>query len=121
MPENCDLTHFQPKPTPATLCEDSYHQSQDIIKFTFSSVKEVSSTEDFIECVKTNMNKVVPSPTMMCFYVGFEPKNLVSLKEYEEEILSEGYRKNADGEYIKKTGTEVSRAEVARIKAQLEA
>lgn len=102
MPANCDLSNFEPIDTPGTDCDDHYNESQDLIEYTFETVKEISPTEDFIKCVKERMEIVTPNPKTMCFYVGFRPNNIVPLSTYEEKFLENGYVKVGDS-YEKKS------------------
>lgn len=97
VPSNCDLTKFEPVPTPATECEDHYQQSQDFINFVFETSKDVSPTQDFIECVREKVEIIEPNPLTMCFYVGFRPENIVPLEVYETKLSERGFVKNAEG------------------------
>lgn len=111
MPKKCDLSNFEPIKTPAVECEDHYKESQVLIEYTMDSVKNVSQTEDFIECVREHFEVVVPNPKSMCYFVGFRPDNIVPLEDLEQKLLDEGYEKIGD-EYVKKSLLETNIAQV---------
>lgn len=113
MPKSCDLTKFEPEPTPSKICEDHYKKSKEVLETVFHTVKDINQVEAMIECVRTKMKIVEPNKEAICFYTGFRPNNIVSEEELEKQLRDDGFVKGEDGKWTKDMGIEeVRKAEL---------
>lgn len=48
------------------------------------------------------METVKPTKETVCYYTGFQPNNIVSMEELETKLRDEGYKKDDNGQWVRK-------------------
>lgn len=107
IPWDCANDIVIPTPPPSQTCEDNYYLSQELIKYTFYGTKNMTATQDIINCYQqTSQNSTdTVDPSSACFYAGFLPANMVSLSQLSQNLINAGYTDNGDGTFTQTSVT----------------
>lgn len=113
----CEVTPFSPTPPPAIRCAMNYRFSQQVITTVYESTHESTTSnpnEDvyvqILQCMKEKVERLPPRGEEICFYIGFEPENIVSIEEMHSKLIEDGWKKTQDNTYERRTVVEERKA-----------
>lgn len=113
IPDKCDLEAFETTPPPGIICAWNYRESQKFLTTVYESSHDTEHTdlgdgvyEASIDCMKKKIERMRLTGIWECYYKGFEPDNIVTLKEMEAGLLSDGWKRLENGSFERETVVE---------------
>lgn len=112
IPAHCKLRNYEPEPTPAMKCEDSYNRSQALVTEAFEVMKDVKKLKAMIDCINKKVQVMALNKKSVCYYAGFRPNNIVSLEELSLKLKRQGWKKQKDGTFKRVVSVDQRSADV---------
>ena len=128
VPDNCNLKDFIPKETPAHKCANNYSYSQDVVRtvMEFSDTQTQTPVDEHVyrvimECIEEKVEKLDIVGENICYFIGFQPENMVSLETLTQQLADQKFYWLEGNTFEKRTvvETHLVKADIDKIEQTL--